>query len=86
MTWILLLALASLLLLAIAVVVVAVVFALSRRPGPPSYGPAHRPTFSTPLERPAAASVLNREEWDEFRRWVEGQRPLPPSAGEGITR
>ena len=87
MSWILLLALAGFLLFAVAVIVAVGVVLIGRRPGPRSYGPAHRPTFPTPLEHAReAASALTPAEWEEFRRCVEGQPPLPPAGGEGITR
>ena len=88
MSSILLLALAVLLLFAVVAAVAVVLVVVSLRPGPRSYGIAHRPTFATPLERAqAAASELAPEEWEQLRRWMEGRQPLPPSAGEqGITR
>lgn len=88
MSHMLLLALAGFLLFAVVVAVAGVLVVLLLRSGPRSYGTAHRPTFSTPLERTqAAASELTPAEWEQFRHWVEGRRPLPSSAGEeGITR
>jgi hypothetical protein len=87
MPLIMLLAMASFLLFAVfAVVAVALVLVL-RRPGPRSYDLAHRPTFSTPLERvQAAASELTAAEREEFRRWVTGRQAPPPPPSEGITR
>ena len=86
MSSILLLALAGVMLTAVVAVVAVVLVVVLSRPRPRLYDVAHRPTFSTPLERvEAAASELTPAEWQEFRRWVE-ERSLPSSHGEGITR
>jgi hypothetical protein len=72
---------------AAAVVGFIVLVAVLRRPAPRVYGPAVRPVFSTPLERAqAAASALTAEEWEAFRRWVDGSRPTPVPAGNGVAR
>ncbi len=61
MSLIVLLALAGFLFFAVVVVVAVVLVVQSLRPGLRSYGMAHRPSFSTPLERSrAAASELTR--------------------------
>ena len=72
---------------AAAVVGLGVLLAVLRRPAPRAYGLAVRPTFSTPLERArAAASVLNPEEWEAFRRWADEARPPSVPAGNGVAR
>jgi len=82
-SWLLLI-LAAFALLAVAGAVAVVLVLLLRRPGRRAYDPDDAPS---PLERAQdAASVLTPGEWEEFLHWVEGQRPLPPSASEGITR
>ena len=72
---------------AAAVVGFIVLVVVLRRPAPRVYGPAVRPVFSTPLERAqAAASALPGEEWEAFRRWVDGARPPPVPTGNGVAR
>ena len=72
-------------LLLVSTAAVALFMALVlRRPGRPADDPDDAPS---PLEQAqAAAAALTPTEWDEFRRWVEGRRTLPPSQGEGIRR
>jgi hypothetical protein len=82
-SWLVLI-LAAFALLAVAGAVTVVLVLVLRRPSRRAYDPDDAPS---PLERAQdAASVLTPAEWEEFRRWVEGQRPLPPSASEGIAR
>jgi hypothetical protein len=82
--WLLLLAAGASLFLVVAGAVAAVLVLALRRPTHHPYNPDDTPS---PLERAcAAASALTPTEWQEFLRWVDGRRPLPPSSGEGITR
>jgi hypothetical protein len=87
MSLMVLLALAAFLLFAVVAIVAVVLVLMLGRPGPRLYDLAHRPTFSTPLERvQAAASELTAAEWEEFRRWVAGRQAAPAPPSEGITR
>lgn len=66
-------------LLLIVGLVVALVLALvlPRRPADPEEIPS-------PLERArAAATALTPNEWEEFRRWVEGRSVVEPRNSEG---
>jgi hypothetical protein len=75
---------AAFLVLLVAGLGAAVLFLVLRRPPGRRYDPDDAPS---PLERArAAASALTAAEWEDFRRWVEDQRPRPTSGGEGITR
>ncbi|HVS35785.1 MAG TPA: hypothetical protein VMS17_09395 [Gemmataceae bacterium] len=70
-----------------AAVGLVVLVAVLRRPSPPVYGVAVRPTFSTPMARAqAAASALTPDEWEEFRRWTNGARPASLPAGNSVAR
>ena len=87
MSLILLIAAGGFLLFVVGVVVAVVLVVVVRRPGPRPSDLAHRPSFSTPLDRAKAAALeLTADEWVQFRLWVEGPRTPPAGHGEGFTQ
>jgi hypothetical protein len=85
--WVNGLGLACFLLFVALVVVGVVVIVLVLRRSRSTNSPTNQSPYSTPLDRAKAAALeLTTEEWDQFRRWVEGPRTPPVGHREGITQ
>jgi hypothetical protein len=79
--------LAALLLLFVGAVVAVVLIVAFRRPRPRAHDIDDQLAARTPLQRAQeAASALTAQEWEQFHRWVNGERTPSPPVGEGITR
>ena len=87
MSSLLLIVVAGFLLFSFTAVIAVVLVLVLRRPGRRMNDPRRPLPYSTPLDRAKAAALeLTSEEWEQFRRWVEGPRTPPAGQGEGITQ